>query len=143
MSETSTIQIAPGETGEPRGGVISYLMVDGAAKAAAFYEKAFGAKEVARHPVDDKGRTMYLHLYINGGSLMMSDPYPEYGQPATKPAGVTLTLCVGDVDFWWTRACGAEGMEVVMPLEKMFWGDRYGQLRDPFGFNWAIVGPAE
>lgn len=136
----SAIELAPGETGEPRGGVISYLMIDGASKAGAFYEKAFGAKEVARHPVDEQGRTMYLHLYINGGSLMMSDPYPEYGQAASAPAAVTLTLCVDDVDFWWDRASKTEGMEIIMPLEKMFWGDRYGQLRDPFGFNWAIVG---
>lgn len=136
----SAIEIASGETGAPRGGVISYLLIDGATKAAAFYEKAFGAKEVARHPVDEQGRTMYLHLYINNGSLMMSDPYPEYGHAATEPAGVTLTLCVDDVDFWWSRASRTEGMEVTMPLEKMFWGDRYGALRDPFGFAWAIVG---
>jgi len=136
----SAIQITPGETGEPRGGVISYLMVPGATKAAALYEKAFGAKEVARHPVDEQGRTMYLHLYINNGSLMMSDPYPEYGHPVQTPAGITLTLCVDDVDLWWNRATGTEGIEVTMPLEKMFWGDRYGALRDPFGFNWAIVG---
>ncbi|WP_309083122.1 VOC family protein [Chelativorans sp.] len=136
----SAIQIAAGETGEPRGGVIAYIMPNGATKAAALYEKAFGAKEVARHPVDEQGRTMYLHLYINGGSLMMSDPYPEYGHGQQQPAGVTLTLCVDDVDFWWNRATQTEGIEVTMPLEKMFWGDRYGALRDSFGFNWAIVG---
>ncbi len=138
--DMSAIQITPGETGEPRGGVIAYLQVEGTTKAAAFYEKAFGAKEVARHPVDEQGRTMHLHLYINGGSVMMSDPYPEYGHAYIKPAGITLTLCVDDVDFWWDRASKAEGMEVVMPLEKMFWGDRFGQLRDPFGYDWAIVG---
>ncbi|WP_163267928.1 VOC family protein [Chelativorans alearense] len=136
----SAIELAPGETGEPRGGVIAYLMLDGTAKAAALYEKAFGAKEVARHPVDEKGRTMHLHLYINGGSLMMSDPYPEYGHSAETPAAVTLTLCVDDVDFWWNRATATEGIEVVMPLEKMFWGDRYGQVRDAFGVQWAVVG---
>src|SRR5690606_15789845 len=113
MSETSTIQIALGETGEPRGGVIAALQLDGATKAAALYEKAFGAKEVARHPVDEQGRTMYLHLYINGGSLMLSDPYPEYGYPKQTPAATTLTLCVDDVDLWWNRAAGTEGMEVT------------------------------
>ncbi|MDZ5698095.1 glyoxalase/bleomycin resistance/extradiol dioxygenase family protein [Chelativorans sp. M5D2P16] len=136
----SAIELAPGETGEPRGGVIAYLMVDGTTRAAEVYEKAFGAKEVARHPVDEKGRTMHLHLYINGGSLMMSDPYPEYGHKIEQPAGFSLTLCVDDVDFWWKRASTAEGMEVTMPLEKMFWGDRYGEVRDPFGVRWAIVG---
>lgn len=136
----SAIELAPGETGEPRNGLVAYIMVDGAARAASFYKEAFGAKEIGRHPLDDKGRTMHLHLEINGSSFMMSDPYPEYGQPAQKPAAFTLTLYVADVDSWWERASKAEGMEVVMPLEKMFWGDRYGQLRDPFGFEWAIVG---
>ena len=134
------IELAPGETGEPRGGVIAYLMLEGATRAAALYEQAFGAKEVARHPVDERGRTMHLHLYINGGSLMLSDEYPEYGRRAEAAGGFTLTLCVDDVDSWWSRACAAEGMEITMPLEKMFWGDRFGELRDPYGVRWAIVG---
>ena len=136
----SALELSPGETGAPRGGVIAYLMVEGATKAAAFYEKAFGAKEVARVPPDEKGRTMYLHLYINDGSLMMSDPYPEYGRGAEEARGFTLTLCVEDVDLWWNRATRTDGIEVTVPLEKMFWGDRYGELRDPFGVRWAIVG---
>jgi len=127
---------------EVRGGVVAYLSVDGAVKAAEFYKKAFGAEEVARHPVDDKGRTMHLHLYINNGSLMLSDPYPEYGYPHEKPQGFTLTLRVDDIDFWWKRGVEA-GMEVVTPLEVMFWGDRYGQYRDPFGFLWALVSPVK
>lgn len=136
----TTIQYAPGETGEPRNGLVAAIMVDGADQAAALYGRAFGAKEVARVPVDDKGRTMHIHLEINGSSLMMSDPYPEYGRPAQQPAGIVLTLCVENVDYWWQRTTATEGMEIIMPLEKMFWGDRYGVIRDPFGFEWAFVG---
>jgi PhnB protein len=123
-----------------KGGVIAYLMVDGAMKAAEFYKKAFGAEVAAAHPVDDKGRTMHIHLYINNGSLMLSDAYPEHGHPAVKPQGFTLTLNVTDIDSWWQRAVEA-GAEVVMPLGDMFWGARYGQLRDSFGVNWAINQP--
>ncbi len=123
-----------------KGGVIAYLMVDGATKAAAFYKKSFGAEVAAAHPVDDKGRTMHIHLYINDGSLMLSDAFPDYGHPAVKPQGFTLTLNVADIDFWWNRAVEA-GAEVVMPLADMFWGARYGQLRDPFGFDWALNQP--
>lgn len=136
----SAVEIAPGETGEVRGGVIAYLQVHGATRAAEFYARAFGAREVARAPLDEQGRTMHLHLSINGGSLMLSDDFPEHGHRLEAPAGFTLTLNVEDTAAWWERASNADGMIVEVPLEKMFWGDRYGQVRDPFGFRWAING---
>jgi uncharacterized glyoxalase superfamily protein PhnB len=123
-----------------KGGVVAYVMIDGATKAAEFYKRAFGAEIAAAHPVDDKGRTMHIHLYINNGSLMLSDAYPEHGHPAVKPQAFTLTLNVDDIEFWWKRAVDA-GVEVVMPLADMFWGARYGQLRDPFGVDWALNQP--
>jgi PhnB protein len=119
------------------GGLTPYLMVDGAMKAAEFYQRAFAAEIAFSHPPDDKGRTMHVHLYINGSSLMLSDAYPEHGRPAVKPQGFALTLHVGDIDAWWKRAVDA-GAEVVMPIADMFWGARYGQLRDPFGVEWAM-----
>lgn len=123
-----------------KGGVVAYLMVDGAAKAAAFYERAFGAEIAAAYPADDKGRTMHIHLYVNGSSLMLSDPYPDHGRPLQKPQAFSLVLQVDDIDFWWRRALDA-GAEVVMPVAEMFWGDRYGQIRDPFGVEWALNQP--
>jgi PhnB protein len=128
----STVTPAP-----VKGGLIAYVTVDGAAKAADFYMRAFGAEEAMRVPPDDKGRTMHIHLYINGTSLMLSDAYPEYGHPLEKPQSFNLTLQVDDIDRWWKRAVDA-GCEVVTPVERMFWGDRYGQLRDPFGVMWAM-----
>lgn len=123
-----------------KGGLIPYLQVDGAMKAADFYQRAFGAEIAAAHPVDDKGRTMHVHLYINGSSLMMGDAYPEHGHSLQKPQAFNLTLQVDDIDAWWKRAVDA-GAEVVMPVADMFWGDRYGQLRDPFGVLWAMNSP--
>jgi uncharacterized glyoxalase superfamily protein PhnB len=123
-----------------QGGVVAYVMVDGAMKAAEFYKRAFGAEVAAAHPVDDKGRTMHVHLYINKGSLMLSDAYPDHGHPLLKPQAFTLTLNVDDIEAWWKRAVEA-GAEVVMPLADMFWGARYGQLRDPFGVDWALNQP--
>ena len=123
------------------GGVAPYLTVEGATRASEFYQRAFGAKEVAAQPVDEKGRTMHVHLYVNGGSLMLSDAYPEYGHPFKAPQGICLHLHVNDVDAWWKRATEA-GAEVVLPLQVMFWGDRYGQLRDPFGVLWSLAEPA-
>lgn len=135
---------APAQTPQPQvlGGIVPYLSLDGASRAAAFYARAFGAREVFRHPTDDKGRTMHIHLYINGGSLMLADPYPEHGHPHRPAQGYTLHLKVDDVDAWWQRAVDA-GAEVVLPLQKMFWGDRYGQVRDPFGVLWSLGQPSE
>jgi PhnB protein len=120
-----------------RGGVVAYLQVDGAMKAAEFYRRAFGAEVVAAHPVDEKGRTMHVHLYINGTSVMLGDAYPEHGHPLRQPQAFNLMLPVDDIDARWKRAVDA-GATVVMPVAEMFWGDRYGQLRDPFGVVWAM-----
>jgi PhnB protein len=119
------------------GGLISYLQVEGAIAASKFYQNAFGAAEVACVPPDEKGRTMHVHLHVNGSSLMLSDSYPEYGHPFEKPQGFSLTLQVDDIDRWWNRAVAA-GAKVKMPVERMYWGDRYGQLEDPYGIIWAI-----
>lgn len=112
------------------GGVVAYLQVDGAIKAAEFYKRAFGAELAASHPPDDKGRTMHVHLYINGSSVMLCDPYPEHGHPLEKPQGFNLMLPVNDIDAAWQRATEA-GAEAVMPPMEMFWGDRYGPVARP------------
>ena len=122
---------------EVLGGLTPYLQVEGASTASDFYVKAFGAREVFRHPVDESGRTMHIHLYVNGSSLMLSDGYPEHGCPVEKPQGYNLTLQVKDIDSWWNRAVEA-GATIVLPLQEMFWGARYGQLRDPFGVLWSM-----
>jgi uncharacterized glyoxalase superfamily protein PhnB len=125
---------------KPKGGLVAYLTVDGAVKAAGFYEKAFAAETATVHPPDDKGRTMHAHLYVNGSSLMLSDAYPEHGHPFREPAGFSLTLMVDDVDEWFERAIKA-GCTATMQPSDMFWGDRYGALKDPFGVAWALNGP--
>jgi uncharacterized glyoxalase superfamily protein PhnB len=127
---------------EVKGGAVAYLMVDGALKAAEFYKKAFAAELAMAYPPDDKGRTMHAHLYINGSSVMLSDPYPEHGCALESPAAFSIMLPVSDVDAWYDRAVTA-GCTAIMPPADMFWGDRYGQLKDPFGVTWAINGPVK
>ena len=83
---------------EVLGGVVPYLNVDGATKAADFYKTAFGATQVFAMPPDDKGRTMHVHLYVNGGSLMLCDPYPEHGHPHEPAKGYTLHMKIQDID---------------------------------------------
>ncbi|MCJ2033393.1 VOC family protein [Methylobacterium sp. J-068] len=134
MSTTIDAQHAPVPV---KGGLVAYLALDGAMKAAAFYGQAFGAELAGAMPPDEQGRTMHVHLYVNGSSLMLSDAYPEHGHPLQTPQGYTMTLMVEDLEAWWTRALEA-GATAVLPPTDMFWGDRYAQVRDPFGVLWGM-----
>ena len=127
----------------PSGGITPHLTIrdNRAAEAIDFYTRAFGAEELGRHMADDGKRVMHSHLSLNGGSLMLNDDFPEYGGAANPPGSVTLHLQVSDADAAWNRALEAGGQE-KMPLADQFWGDRYGQLTDPFGFTWSIGAPA-
>lgn len=136
---TSQTLEAPAALPAVKGGVSPYLTVDGAAKASAFYQEAFGAEEVSRIGNPD-GKFMHIHLYINDGSVMLSDAFPEHGHPWVASAGFMLTLEVDDADAWAERAIKA-GAEVVNPIADMFWGARWGSVRDPFGVEWAFNTP--
>ena len=129
----------------PGGGITPHLAIRErrAAEAIDFYTRAFGARELHRVPTDD-GRIMHCHLEVNGGSLMLHDDFPEYrgGQEAAAPEGVVLHLQVPDADAFWQQAVGA-GATVTMALEDQFWGDRYGQVEDPFGHRWSIGAPVK
>ena len=128
----------------PSGGITPHLLIrDRRAKEAIeFYGSAFGARVLHQVPTED-GRLMHCHLEINGGSLMLNDDFPEHrGRPGGEPEGVTLHLQVEDADSFWQQAVGA-GATVLMPLEDQFWGDRYGQVQDPFGHRWSIGAPVK
>jgi uncharacterized glyoxalase superfamily protein PhnB len=123
------------------GGMTPYLNVDGAMAAAEFYKKAFGATVVAAIPPDDKGRTMHIHLHVKGSSLMMSDFFPEHGHGKVAPQGYSLVLTVTDIESAFKRAVDA-GATAVQAPQKMFWGDTFASLKDPFGVDWGMNQPA-
>lgn len=127
----------------PTDGITPFLTVRAkrGKEALAFYEAAFGATLVETNPAPDGERLMQASLMINNGWLMLSDEFPEYdGRHDGEPSGTTLHLQVDDTDAWVARAVDA-GAEVTMPVSDQFWGDRYGQIRDPFGFTWSIGAP--
>ena len=128
---------------KPTGGLNAYLQVDGAIKAAEFYRKACRAEQVYAVPAEEEGRTMHIHLHVNGSSLMLGDAYPEHGHPHEPAQGYVLQLhlAADTIDSWWQRAVDA-GCEVTVPLQVMFWGDRWGQLRHPVGVVCAMNAPA-
>lgn len=126
----------------PNGGVTPHITIRDrrAGEAIDWYKQAFAAEELARQQTED-GRLMHAHLRINGGSLMLHDDFPEHmGGPSPPPASLVLHLDVADADAAWKRALDA-GADVRFELADQFWGDRYGQITDPFGFNWGIGAP--
>ena len=117
-----------------------HLICDGAADAIEFYKKAFNAVETTRLP-GPNGKLMHASLKIGDSTLMLAEEFPNCGNssPLTlKGSPVTLHLYVKDVDASVAQAVAA-GAKVTMPVADMFWGDRYGQIEDPFGHRWSIA----
>jgi PhnB protein len=120
--------------------ITPHIVVQGADRATAFYRDAFGAVEMSRIPTPD-GRLMSVQLRLGGGLLHLADEFPELGVLAPPSIGgtpVVLALEVDDADAAFAQAVDA-GATVRRPLQDMFWGERHGQLDDPFGHRWNIV----
>lgn len=122
------------------GTVSPALSVKNAAAAIEFYKKAFGAQE--RYRMDGPGgKIMHAELQIGDTILMLGEETPERGcmSPETlKGTPVTLFMYVPDVDKAVEQATTA-GAKVEMPVQDMFWGDRYGHVVDPYGHKWALA----
>ena len=122
-------------------GVTPYLMIRGASEAVEWYRRALLAEEVMRMPAEGSDKLMHCHLRINNGDVFMSDEFPEYGASlGDGPRGVTMFLAVDDADTWYNRAVEA-GATVRMEIADQFWGDRFGEVIDPYGHGWAFGSP--
>ena len=122
------------------GGPIPSLSIDGAAEALAFYERAFGARVQGRMD-GPNGKVAHALLEIGDSYLMVADAFPQaIVRPPTESGttSVSVFLYVEDVDAVVEQAVAA-GATLTMPVDDMFWGDRYGRLRDPFGHEWEIA----
>lgn len=120
--------------------VTPHLVCAGAAAAIEFYKKAFGATELMRVPTPD-GKLMHAAVMIGDSTVMLVDEMPQMGCVGPKARGgssVTLHLSVPNVDEVFAQAIKAGATERMKP-EDMFWGDRYGQVEDPFGHWWSIA----
>ena len=120
--------------------VTPHLTCARAADAIEFYKKAFGAVEENRLTGQD-GKIMHAVIRIGGSAIFLADEMPEWGSlgpKALKGSPVTIHLYVEDTDATVARAVKA-GAKVTMPVSDQFWGDRYGQLEDPFGHRWSIA----
>ena len=133
--------------------VTPYLVVDGAAEAIRFYERAFGAEEVMRMPMPvpsdaaggvegcDSGKLAHAEIRIEGSHVMLSDEWPDMGMLGPKARGgatSSLMIYLADVDSAFARALEAGATEERAPADQ-FWGDRMGTLLDPFGHRWTLA----
>jgi PhnB protein len=119
--------------------VTPYLVVKNGARAIDFYVKAFGAKELFRMPAPD-GRIGHAELMLGDSHIMLADEHPEQGHVSPDTiggSGVGLMLYVDDVDTVFRRAIDAGATE-LRAVQDQFYGDRSGNLKDPFGHLWTI-----
>jgi len=123
----------------------AHLCVRGGLDAIAFYERAFGARVPFRQLADDGLRVLHANVEVFGGEVMLHDEFPEHGGDVLSPlarGGASLAINVNlaspaAVDAAMERARAA-GAEVTLAPQDMFWGARYGRIRDPFGHVWAF-----
>jgi PhnB protein len=122
---------------------IPHLIVSDGRAALKFYREVFGAKEGHHMMAPDGRRLLHGELSLDGHKLFLSDEFTaEEGGNCKTPltlggTSVRITLMTDDADGVFERAV-ARGAKVVMPLQDMFWGARYGQFLDPWGHNWGI-----
>lgn len=115
-----------------------HLTVKGAAAYIDFLKLAFDAVELTRSP-GPGGRLLNASVRLGDSVMMLNDVFPEFGGEAYRSGkALRLTLYFLDADAAWAKALAA-GCKISMPIRDQFWGDRYGEVEDPFGFVWAIA----
>src|SRR5215218_6040713 len=122
------------------GGPIPSLSLDGAAAAIDFYERAFGADVLGRMDAPD-GKVAHALLQIGDSYVMLADAFPQSSCRPPSELGATsvsIFLYVDDVDAVVDRAVSG-GATVTLPVDDMFWGERWGKITDPFGHEWEVA----
>ena len=139
MKEDNRTQLSVKPIPEGMHTVTPHLVCAGAAEAIEFYQTAFGATELSRVP-GANGKLMHASVRIGDSVVMLNEEMPEwgaFGPKSLKGSAVTIHLYVENADAVFEQAVAA-GAKITMPLDDMFWGDRYGKVEDPFGHQWSI-----
>ena len=122
--------------------IIPHLGIRDALGAIEFYKKAFHAEQVTLLTAPD-GFVMHVEMAIDGAPFYITGELVEYGSHSPESLGgtpVSIHLKVADCDAVYNQAVEA-GCTVVIPIADMFWGDRYGSVKDPYGHQWSIATP--
>lgn len=121
--------------------VTPVLIVKGAEQAIEFYKKAFGTKELDRAYMPGSNIILHAEMQIGDSRIMLNDEFPEMDGKSPQSVGgasTALYVYVKDVDKIFSQASAA-GAIVTMPVMDAFWGDRTGQLIDPYGHVWSFA----
>jgi PhnB protein len=120
--------------------ITPHAVVADTAKAIEFYKKAFGAQEIERFMSPDGKAVMHAQLKIGNSMLMLGNEFPPSCLSPKSRGGTTVSLFlyVENADAAFDRAVKA-GCTVKMPMMDQFWGDRCGQVEDPFGHQWSVA----
>jgi len=133
---TSTAKAVPDATPT----IQAYICVRGAAAAIDFYKRAFGAIEIMARISDGTGRVGHAEIRVGDSVVMMADEHPEFGFVSPQSLGgcpVLFVVNVPDVDAAAARAVAAGG-RLTRPVENQFYGNRTGEITDPFGYRWHL-----
>jgi PhnB protein len=134
---SKTAKVKPIPTGYHA--ITPYLIIDGAARAIEFYQRALDAKEMLRIPAPND-RIGHAEIKVGDSVIMLADEHPEmdaYAPGHFNGSPVSLLLYVTDVDRQFKQALDAGATE-VRPVADQFYGDRSGSLKDPFGHTWHL-----
>jgi len=124
----------------PPMNVDAHLVVPDADEAAIWYANAFGARELSRIPLPGN-RVMTVELAFGESVVHVGSEFPEMGIISPMTIGDTATVLqinTDDANALWARALNA-GAVARHQLADAFWGERHGQLTDPFGHRWNIA----
>lgn len=120
--------------------IIPYITVNNAKEALEFYKKAFNAEIVSVTEMPGTGKVLHSQMKIGNASVYVMDEFPDHGSNGPAKYGgtsVTMHTMVPNADEYFNRAVEA-GCTVGMPLDDMFWGARFGNVKDPYGHSWSF-----
>ena len=120
--------------------ITPHLVCRNAKEAIEFYQKAFGAENIRSH-ITPEGSVMHAELKIGDSIIMLGEEYPSWNVLSPQSLGnstVFIHIYTEDVDALYQRAINA-GCTAAMPVMDQFWGDRYGQVIDPYGHRWSLA----
>ena len=140
LAQVSTLKIMSHAIPHGFNSLSAHLIVGDGAAAIEFYKKAFDAQETMRLMTPDGKSLMHAQMKIGNSMLMLAGEFPPRCLAPKSRGGtsVFLHLYTEQADALFDRAVQA-GCQINMPMSDTFWGDRYGQVEDPFGHQWSIA----